>query len=223
MSRAANVLDDLGRPSYLRLGGSSLPSLRGLATGLARLDDLLHGGFPRGRITELAGRPSAGRTALALHATATATRRGETVAWIDPADRLDPEGLTGAGTQLARVLWVRPRSARDALRAADLLLRTGGFGLVLLDLDAGNVVRAPGAWARLRQAAEHARAVLLIWGTTRITDSGASLILDLAPQRVHWRGGAGRRRLLHGFDTHLRVVRNRQHRPSAPAQLSWRA
>lgn len=222
MSSAAEVLDRLGRPSALRLGAGGLQADRRFGTGLVSVDDLLNGGLPRGRITELSGRPSVGRTAFAVHAVATATLRGETVAWIDPADRLEPDALAEAGTRLARVLWVRPVAPADALRAADLLLRTGGFGLIVLDLDGTSTARAAGAWSRLRQAVEQSRGVLLAWSAARIVDSGAALVLELTADRVRWRRGAGRRVMLDGVDAHLTVLRSRQSRAGACARLSWR-
>src|SRR5262249_6830204 len=92
---------------------------------------------PYGRVTELVGARSAGRTGLACRIAASATSAGETIAWIDPEDALDPEAVGGAGVVLERMLWVRPRDVADAFRAAEILLGAGGFGLVIFDL-AGN-------------------------------------------------------------------------------------
>src|SRR4029453_14213867 len=134
MSAAAALLDRLGRPGAVRLGGTaSVPQLR-LATGLPALDAAIEGGLPRGRVTELVGMRSAGRTGLACRIAASATRAGETIAWVDPEDALDPAAAGAAGVALPRTLWVRPRDVPDALRAAEILLGAGGFGLVVLDL-----------------------------------------------------------------------------------------
>lgn len=222
MSSAADVLDALGRPTGLRLGGHERFVERRFATGLAAIDGLLSGGLPRGRITELSGRCSVGRTALAAQVVAAATRRGETVAWIDPTDRLEPESLTGAGTQLGRVLWVRPLTPPDALRAADLLLRTGGFGLIVLDLDVVAPPRTVGAWSRLRQAVEQARSVLLVWSNVRLVNGSAALVLELSAECVRWRCGIGRRLLLDGVDTRLAALRSHHGRAGRSARLSLR-
>ena len=119
MSVAAALLDRLGRPGDIRLG---LP-LRGghphLPTGIDGLDHVLGGGLPRGRLIELAGRRSTGRTGLACTIAARATRHGEIVGWVDPADALDPETVLASGIAPTRVLWVRPRSGNgDPSRGA---------------------------------------------------------------------------------------------------------
>src|SRR2546430_14304978 len=125
VSAAVALLDRLGRPGDIRLGSTRPETVARLPTGLAVLDEALGGGLPRGRITELAGAPSAGRTGLACAIAASATRVGETIAWVDPADALEPEAAAAAGIALARPLWVRPRSVTHASRAAAPLLRPG--------------------------------------------------------------------------------------------------
>src|SRR5205809_1855025 len=136
MPTAAALLDRIGRPGDLSLGTARPEPLGRLPTGLAVLDEALGGGLPRGRIAELAGAPSTGRTGLACAIAAAATRAGETIAWVDPQDALEPEAAAAAGIALVRLLWVRPRSVSDAFRAAEILLGAGGFGLVVLDVDA---------------------------------------------------------------------------------------
>src|SRR5689334_7079394 len=123
MALAAALLDRLGRPGDIRLG---LPPRDGhpfghsvLPTGLAELDRVLDGGLPRGKVVELAGRRSTGRTGLACTIAARATRHGEIVGWIDPADALDPDTVLASGIAPTRVLWVRPRSEHDAPKAAE--------------------------------------------------------------------------------------------------------
>ena len=93
-------------------------------TGIATLDELLHGGLPLGTITEVAGPESSGRTALALAFLAQVTAEAKVCAWVDVADSLDPESTAAAGVSLNRMLWVRcgvsaPRSQTTA-RAAHL-------------------------------------------------------------------------------------------------------
>src|SRR5262245_29736828 len=91
MSAAAALLDRLGRPGAVRLGAPAPVPLARLSTGVPALDAALDGGLPYGRMTELVGARSAGRTGLACHIAASATRAGETIAWVDPEDALDPE------------------------------------------------------------------------------------------------------------------------------------
>lgn len=208
MSAAAALLDRLGRPGAVRLGATApVPQLR-LATGLPALDAALEGGLPRGRVTELVGTRSAGRTGLACRIAASATRAGETIAWVDPEDALDPAAAGAAGVALPRTLWVRPRDVPDALRAAEILLGAGGFGLVVLDLGSAGGARTT-AWTRLARAAERTRSTLLGLATTRSAGPRAALALELASRRARWSGGPGRHVLLDGITTRLTVARNR--------------
>ena len=102
----------------------------------------LTGGLPRGCLTEICGPASSGRTTLLLSALAAATRRGEFCAVVDAGDALDPESVVTAGVELERLLWVRcgenaeraEQRLEQLLRVADLLLESGGFGLIALDL-----------------------------------------------------------------------------------------
>ena len=106
-SRSAAVealLHDLG--SQVRLGGpgEEQPEPRDrLATGIPELDHLLGGGFPRGRLSEVTGPLSSGRTSLALSLLAGATQRGEIVAAVDGADAFDPASAEDAGVLLASI------------------------------------------------------------------------------------------------------------------------
>src|SRR5215510_1249328 len=124
-------------PPLERLDASEL-----VATGVAALDACLHGGFPRGQVSEIAGPPSSGRTALV----AAATRQGEIAAIVDTFDRLDLASTTAAGLDRTRLLWVRgqaiagappagiERALDRALKAFTLVLQAGGFGVVALDV-----------------------------------------------------------------------------------------
>ena len=213
MSAAAALLDRLGRPGDVRLGTAHPPVIARLRTGLGPLDAVLGGGLPRGRISELAGPRSAGRTGLACQAAASATRARETIAWVDPEDALDPEAAAAAGVDLARTLWVRPRQAVDALRATEILLRAGGFGLVVLDVDAGLGRAGAGVWPRLAHAAEQTRTALLVVTPERRAGTFAALGMEVVARRVRWSGGPGRLVLLDGIDARVVVARNRIGRP----------
>lgn len=107
-----------------------------LSSGSATLDAWLGGGWPLGKVAELLGPRSAGRTTAAVATVAAATARGEVVAWVDVADALDPASLAAAGVGLGRVLWVRPATREEAVRAAELALEAGGFTVVVVDLAA---------------------------------------------------------------------------------------
>jgi RecA/RadA recombinase len=211
---AAALLDRLGRPGDVRLGTVHTAGVARLPTGLEPLDRALDGGLPRGRVTELVGDRSAGRTGLACAVAARATSAGEVIAWVDPEDALEPEAAAAAGVALARTLWVRPRTGDDALRAAELLAGAGGFGLVVLDL-AGTTSPAgrTALWSRLAGAAERTAAALLVVASRRLAGAAAAVTLALGPHRTRWSGGAGRLVLLDGIEAQLTVARSRVGRP----------
>jgi hypothetical protein len=162
----------------------------------------------QGRLVELAGAPSSGRTALAYRLAAGAAARGEWVGWVDPGDALDPRFLRRTGLDLRRLLWVRPQRLEAALRCAELLLKTG-FALVVIDLDGISdwrlVSSLPASvWARLLRAVRGARAGVVVISRERVTGSFATL--GLATERAHALFDRG---LFEGLEGFARVVRNR--------------
>lgn len=88
-------------------GFQSRPAVELQPSGVAELDTVLGGGFPRGALVELCGPASSGRTSLAFSSLAQATEREESCAFIDVSDSLDPLSLAAAGVGLARLLWIR--------------------------------------------------------------------------------------------------------------------
>src|SRR5690606_13422073 len=133
-----------------------------LSTGLQTLDDLIQGGIPRGKISEINGDLSSGRTSLIFSIMKQATQKEEVVAYVDAFDSLDPYLARKAGIELSQLLWVRCRlnskigSVQLALKAADILCQGGGIGVVVLDLSS---VASPAPysipsaqWFRLQRA-----------------------------------------------------------------------
>jgi recombination protein RecA len=183
-------------------------------TGVGAVDRLIGGGLPRGRLTELCGPRSAGRTALSLAALAAATaRRGEAAALVDVGTSLDVGRAEAAGVALERLLWVRPpaNDARAGLQAADVILAAGGFALVVLDVGEA-APRIPDAgFLRLARAAEKARAALLLVAPRAHVIPGAfsSLRLEAGGHRAPRFIGAGAGRVLLGIDATLGVLRAR--------------
>jgi hypothetical protein len=211
VSAAANLLDRLGRPGDIRLG---LPPRGGqplLATGIVSLDAALGGGLPRGRVVELTGRRSTGRTGLACAIAAHATRQGTVVGWVDPADALDPDTMVATGIAPTRVLWIRPRSEHDAPRATELVLTTGGFGLVVLDL--AEAAPHPLPWPRLARAAERTRTTLLVLSHQTCTGSHAALGLEVGIRQAQWDHRRCLPTLFDGIAVALTVTRHRYGTP----------
>ncbi len=176
-------------PAALTLKIKQSPEL--FATGIAQVDAMLGGGIPRGNITEISGASSTGKTTFALAAVASITQLGNACAWIDVSDALSPEAAAASGVELRRLLWLRMSAARrphkpwlrleQGLKAADLLLQTGGFAGIVLDMSdqlPQYTRRIPLAtWYRFRLAAEQARTALVFLTQSPCASSCASLTL----------------------------------------------
>ena len=184
--RLAELLRELG--PRLRRGGLPGEALSRCPTGIPELDRLLGGGFPRGRLSEIAGPGSCGRTSLALCLLSEATRAGEVVAVADGADAFDPASAEAAGVVLERVLWMRARQPREALRGAERLLEARGFAVVLLDLSVPGPRVAAASWLRLAQTAAASGTALVVLSLARAAGSAAELALELAPRRACFTG-----------------------------------
>ena len=143
-------------------------------SGVAALDALLGGGWPRGALTELSGPRSSGRTAIVRAALAAALVAGEAAALIDTGGTLDARALpTGAAP-----LWIRC-AADQALKATDLVIAAGGFGLVALDLCDATVRVPDAAWMRLRHAARAQGTTVLVTVTRARLGSFAAAAVEL--------------------------------------------
>ncbi len=160
--------------------------------------------FPRGRITEIHGAASSGRTSLLYSALAQATAEGESCALVDGENMFDPASAAAAGVELHRLLWIRCGGAdsQHALRVADLLLQSGGFGLVALDLaslDARAANRIPMSyWYRFRRAVEPTRTALVVLSPMANVRQCASLIVEPRRVEAQWSGTPGCSQLLDG-------------------------
>ena len=152
--------------------------------------DLLAGGLPRGGLTEICGPPCSGRTSLLLSALAARTAQAEVCALVDGRDGFDPHAAQAAGVQLEQLLWVRCREMEQALRATDLLVRGGGFGMIavdLADIDPKTVRGVPlNAWFRFRRAVEDTPAILLLLEQESNAKTCASLVLRLEAEPARW-------------------------------------
>ena len=175
-------------------------------SGIAELDTLT-GGLPRGCLSEICGAASSGRTSVLLAALASATQRQEVCALVDTSDAFDPVSAAAAGVDFEKLLWVRcgakansPQRHSDtektkhherkkedplaqALRVTDLLLQSGGFGMVAVDL--GDVpLRAARripltSWFRFQRAVENTPTVLLVVAESPFAPACAALLVKL--------------------------------------------
>jgi RecA/RadA recombinase len=198
------LLRDLG--SQLRRGAAPAESTPPLATGIPEIDRLLEGGFPRGRLSEIAGAASSGRTSLALALLARSTGAGEVAAVVDCADAFDPNSADSAGVLLDRVLWVRTPRIPQALRCTERLLETHGFALVLLDLAIPDLRTVPATALRLARRTESTGTALVVLTRTRALGTAAEVAIELAPAQTRFTGTPP---LLEGLDVQVNLVRHR--------------
>lgn len=145
--------------------------------------DAFAGGCPRGRITEIVGNVSTGRTSLLHRLLAQAGSKGEYCAVVDASNSFDPESAAMAGARLDTLVWVRcSGNAEHAFQSADMLIHSGGFGVVALDLcdvSAQATQRIPlSYWHRFRRAVEGSSTMLVVLGREANAKSCASLLVE---------------------------------------------
>ncbi len=132
-----------GKGSIMRMGSRADEQVDVISSGSLGLDLALGiGGFPRGRIVEIYGPESSGKTTLALHAIAEAQRRGGTCAFIDAEHALDPIYARKLGVDVDNLLLSQPDGGEQALEICDTLVRSGAIDVVVVDSVAALVPRA---------------------------------------------------------------------------------
>lgn len=186
---------------------------------VAPLDACLRGGLPRGHLSELAGPRSSGRMTLLLRMMAAATARGEIVALVDTLDRLDVASAAAAGVDLSRLLWIRgqenpiDRALDRALKALNLVLQAGGFGVVAIDLadvPLTAIRQIPfNTWMRVQRVIEGSDTACVLLASEPLARSAGGLTVTLAG-RATWDGASDRSRRLSGIDVRTRVVSPRK-------------
>ncbi|HEY2276711.1 MAG TPA: recombinase RecA [Streptosporangiaceae bacterium] len=132
-----------GKGSVMRLGADSYVPVEIIPTGSISLDVALGlGGLPRGRIVEIYGPESSGKTTVALHAVANAQKLGGIAAFIDAEHALDPEYAKKLGVDTDALLVSQPDTGEQALEIMDMLIRSGAIDIVVIDSVAALVPRA---------------------------------------------------------------------------------
>ncbi|MDH6113061.1 recombination protein RecA [Kitasatospora sp. MAP12-15] len=139
----AQIERQFGKGSVMRLGDQSRAPIDVIPTGSTALDVALGvGGLPRGRVIEIYGPESSGKTTLTLHAAASAQKLGGTVAFIDAEHALDPEYARKLGVDTDALLVSQPDTGEQALEITDMLIRSGAVDLIIIDSVAALVPRA---------------------------------------------------------------------------------
>ena len=132
-----------GKGSIMRLGDEKIADIEAIPTGSISLDAALGiGGFPRGRVVEIYGPESSGKTTLALHAIAEAQKRGGLAAFIDAEHALDANYSKNLGVDTENLLISQPDTGEQALEIAETLIRSGALDIVVIDSVAALVPKA---------------------------------------------------------------------------------
>ena len=139
----AQIDKQYGKGSVMRLGEEVRAPIEVIPTGSISLDVALGiGGLPRGRVIEIYGPESSGKTTVALHAVANAQAAGGVAAFIDAEHALDPEYARAIGVDTDALLVSQPDTGEQALEIADMLVRSGALALVVIDSVAALTPRA---------------------------------------------------------------------------------
>ena len=139
----AQIEKQFGKGAIMQLGSSTALDVTGISTGALSLDIALGGrGIPRGRIVEIFGPESSGKTTVALHAVAQAQRLGGVAAFIDAEHALDPSWVRRIGVDLESLLISQPSCAEEALKIAEMLIKSNAVDIIVIDSVAALVPRS---------------------------------------------------------------------------------
>lgn len=134
---------DFGKGAIMRMGDDLNTQISTVSSGSLALDNALGvGGFPRGRIVEIYGPESSGKTTVALHAVAEVQKQGGTAAYIDAENAMDPAYATALGVNIDDLLLSQPDTGEQGLEIADALVSSGAVDIVVVDSVAALVPRA---------------------------------------------------------------------------------
>lgn len=130
----AMIEKDFGKGAVMRLGDENRPPIQAISSGNTAIDVALGiGGFPRGRVVEIYGPESSGKTTVALHAIAEAQKAGGIAAFVDAEHALDPEYARLLGVDTDNLLVSQPDTGEQALEIADMLVRSGAIDIIVID------------------------------------------------------------------------------------------
>ena len=130
----AKIEKDFGKGAIMRLGETEIPKVEAISTGCLTLDVALGiGGIPKGRIIEIYGPESSGKTTVALHCVAEVQKEGGTAAFVDAEHALDPVYASKLGVNLDDLYISQPDSGEQALGITETLIRSGAIDIIVID------------------------------------------------------------------------------------------
>lgn len=139
----AAIDKNFGKGSVMRLGDRVAPQVNVIPTGALALDIALGiGGLPKGRVVEIYGPESSGKTTVALHVVANAQKAGGVAAFVDAEHALDPEYAKKLGVDVDNLIVSQPDTGEQALEITDMLIRSGALDIIVIDSVAALVPKA---------------------------------------------------------------------------------
>jgi recombination protein RecA len=138
----SQIEKQFGKGSIMRLGSQEKVDIATIPTGALSLDIALGGGIPRGRIIEIYGPESSGKTTLAIHILAEAQKMGDAVAFIDAEHAFDPKYAKNIGLDIDNLYISQPDFGEQALEILETLVRSSAFGVIVIDSVAALTPRA---------------------------------------------------------------------------------
>jgi recombination protein RecA len=239
-SALAQIQKQFGKEAIMRFGDDTVRDIESISTGSLGLDIALGiGGYPKGRIVEIYGPESSGKTTLALHACAEAQKKGGTVAYIDAENALDTGYARKLGVDVKNTIISQPDSGEQALEIANTLIQSGAVDVVVVDSVAALVPQAEingnigdtfmGTTARLMSQAlkklagsvSRSNALLIFINQIRMkigvmfgnpeTTSGGNALKFYASVRLDIRrtGAIKEKEVVVGNETRVKVVKNK--------------
>lgn len=250
MEACKNIEKQFGKWAIMRMGdNTNVGMVSTFHSGSYILDIILGGGYPEGRVVEVYGPESSGKTTIALHAIAQIQKRGEIAAFIDAEHALDPSYARSLGVDIDNLLLSQPDHWEQALQIAEELAKTGAVKLIVIDSVAALVPRAEvegdmgdshmGLQARMMsQGLRKLTSILAKSGTTVIfinqirmkigvmfgnpeTTSGGNALKFFASQRLEIRRGdkIEDNKELIGYMTKVKIVKNKIAAPFKNAEI----
>ncbi|MFA6917458.1 MAG: recombinase RecA [Candidatus Gracilibacteria bacterium] len=138
----AQIEKNFGKGSIMKMGEANRVPIETISTGSISLDIALGGGVPRGRVIEIFGPESSGKTTLSLHIIAEAQKHGGTCAFVDAEHALDPEYAKKIGVKVEDLFLSQPDSGEQALEIVETLVRSNGIDVLVVDSVAALTPRA---------------------------------------------------------------------------------
>lgn len=139
----SDIEKQFGKGSIMKLGERAAVDVDAISSGSLKIDEALGiGGYPKGRIIEIYGPESSGKTTLALHAIAEVQKKGGRAAFIDAENAIDPNYAKALGVNIDELILSQPDSGEQALEICEMLIRSGAIDLVVVDSVAALVPQA---------------------------------------------------------------------------------